>query len=401
MLDKKIRELASELFSEIVAIRRHLHANPELSFEEYKTSQYVQQVLDKIGIKYTNGWVKTGVIGHIEGKNPLSRIIALRADLDALPIEETNQVEYRSINAGVMHACGHDVHTSSLLGAAMILNKLRTEFEGTIKIIFQPGEEKLPGGAKLLIEEGGLKNPDAELIIGQHVFPEMETGMVGFRKGMYMASTDEIHLTISGKGGHAALPHQYNYTTMAAAEFMVATHQLYQSMLTENEHAVLAFGKMIANGATNVIPAEVKLEGTLRTLDENLRMKMHELIREKANEIGARYTCRFDLEIKKGYPVLYNHELVTQTCIETAQHYLGKEQVTELDIRMTAEDFAYYSQQVPACFYRLGTGNKSKGLNSPVHTSGFNIDEDALKIGSGLMAFIAIELLRQFPLPAK
>jgi amidohydrolase len=400
MLEKKIKELSAELFSEIVAIRRHLHANPELSFEEYNTSQYVQHVLNSIGIKYTGGWVKTGIIAHIKGKNPEKRIIALRADLDALPIEETNEVEYKSKNLGVMHACGHDVHTSSLLGVAMILHQLRGEFEGTVKLIFQPGEEKLPGGAKLMIEAGALEDPDAELIIGQHVFPEMEAGVVGFRKGMYMASTDEIHLRVTGKGGHAALPHQYNYTTMAAAEFMVAVNNAHEVIKSQG-NSVLAFGKIIANGATNVIPAEVKVEGTLRALDENFREQMHQTIKEKAKEVFEFYHCGYHLEIKKGYPVLYNHEAVTDACIRSAQNYLGKDNVKELDLRMTAEDFAYYSQKIPACFYRLGTGNKSKGISSPVHTSTFDIDEESLETGCGLMAYLAVQLLDQFPLPAK
>lgn len=393
MLQEKIKHLSEHIFSEMVGIRRHLHAHPELSFEEYNTSQYVQHVLNEWGITYTSGWVKTGVIAHIEGKNPSKKIIALRADLDALPIVETNQTDYVSKNHGVMHACGHDVHTASLLGTAKILQELRNEFEGTVKLIFQPGEEKLPGGAKLLIEQDGLKSPDAELIIGQHVFPEMEAGNVGFRKGMYMASTDEIHLTISGKGGHAALPHQYNYTTMAAAEFMVAANQLHESLKSKENTSVLAFGKILALGATNVIPAEVKIEGTLRTLDEGFREKMHELLKEKAFSISSSSQCKFDLDIKKGYPVLYNNEQVTQACINAAENYLGKDKVQALDLRMTAEDFAYYSQVLPACFYRLGTGNKQRGLTSPVHTSTFDIDENALKTGAGLMAYMAIEML--------
>lgn len=401
MLDKKIKKLSAGVFSEIVDIRRHLHANPELSFEEYNTSHYIQEVLSHHKLNYTKGWVKTGIICHVNGNKPQSRTIALRADLDALPITETNKVAYVSKKSGIMHACGHDVHSSALLGAAIILNQLKEEFEGTIKIIFQPGEEKLPGGAKLLIEEGGLKNPDAELIIGQHVFPEMECGKVGFRSGMYMASTDEIYLKITGKGGHAALPHQYDYTTMAAAEFMVNCNQMYQLLSLETSKLVLAFGKILANGATNVIPAEVKIEGTIRTLDENDRDKLHQLLLKEAENNAKKYHCHFELDIKKGYPVLVNNEKVTGACIEYAKEYMGAENVLSLDIRMTAEDFAYYSQEIPACFYRLGTGNKEKGIIAPVHTSNFDIDENALKHGSGLLAYLAVRLLSQFPLPAK
>lgn len=392
-MEKKIKEISSSIFAEIVEIRRHIHANPELSFEEYNTSNYIQHVLSSYGIAFTKGWVKTGVIAHIKGKNPDKRVIALRADMDALPITESNKTSYTSKNIGVMHACGHDVHSASMLGTAIILHQLKDEFEGTIKIIFQPGEEKLPGGAKLLIEEGGLKDPDAELIIGQHVFPEMEQGKVGFRSGMYMASTDEIHLSVKGKGGHAALPHQYNYTTLAAAEFMVNANAVFESSSTETSKAVLAFGKIIANGATNVIPEEVKIEGTLRTLDEKYREKMHQLLHSEAEKISVKYACKLELDIKKGYPVLVNNEALTEVCIQSAKKYLGNENVGSLDIRMTAEDFAYYSQQIPACFYRLGTGNKEKGITSPVHTSTFDIDERSLENGCGLMAYIAIQLL--------
>jgi amidohydrolase len=394
-MEERIKGISDSIFNEVVEIRRHLHANPELSFEEYNTSNYIQHVLDHYKIPYKSGWVKTGIIAHIEGKNPSKKVIALRADLDALPIQETNQTEYRSKNNGVMHACGHDVHSASLLGAAIILNQLKDQFEGTIKLIFQPGEEKLPGGAKLLIEEGGLKKPDAELIIGQHVFPEMEQGKVGFRPGMYMASTDEIHLTISGRGGHAALPHQYDNVTLAASDFIVSANGLHQSTKDQTSQSVLAFGKIIANGATNVIPSEVKIEGTLRTLDEKYRKQMHQLLTEASDKLAQKYNCSFILDIKKGYPVLYNNEALTNDCIEFAKKFIGSEQVEMLDLRMTAEDFAYYSQEIPACFYRLGTGNKEKGITAPVHTSSFDIDENALKNGCGLMAYLAIKLLEK------
>ena len=392
-MKKKIQELSLEIFKDVLEIRRHIHANPELSFEEYNTSNYVQYILKTLEVPFTNGWVKTGIVAHIEGKNPSKKIIALRADLDALPINEQNQTDFVSRNKGVMHACGHDVHTASLLGAAMILNQLKNEFEGTVKLIFQPGEEKLPGGAKLMMEEGCLKNPDAELIIGQHVFPEMETGRVGFRKGMYMASTDELHLTVNGKGGHAALPHQYTNNTLAASEFILKANEVHENLKSQLIPSVIAFGKIIAEGATNVIPAEVKVEGTMRTLDESFRNNLHIELKKLASELSGKYNCRVDLEIRKGYPVLYNNEDVTNFCIGFANEYLGADKVDELELRMTAEDFAYYSQKIPACFYRLGTRNETLGITSPVHTSTFDIDEEALKTGSGLMAFMAVKLL--------
>lgn len=393
MLKEQIKSIAKTLYPEIVEIRRHLHANPELSFEEYNTSNFIQHVLNNYQIEYSKGWVKTGIIAHIKGKNPNKKTIALRADMDALPILETSTSSYASSKPGVMHACGHDVHSASLLGTCYILQQLKEEFEGTIKIIFQPGEEKLPGGAKLLIEEGGLKNPDATLIIGQHVFPEMQVGKVGFRPGTYMASTDEIHITIEGRGGHAALPHQYDYTTMAAATLMVNCNEVFEKLKGENEKAVLAFGKIMAEGATNVIPPQVSIQGTLRCLNEAFRMNIHDALIQQANLIADKFGCHVQMNIMKGYPVLKNNEAITQACIQYATDYLGKDDVMHLDLRMTAEDFAYYSQQIPSCFYRLGTGNKAKGITSPVHTPTFDIDEEALEIGSGLMAYLAIKSL--------
>lgn len=393
MLIQQIKNIAKRIHPDIIGIRRHLHAHPELSFEEYNTSHYIQHILDSYQIEFSKGWVKTGIVAHIKGKNAEKRTIALRADMDALPIQEASKCTYASTMPGIMHACGHDVHSASLLGTCMILNELKDEFEGTVKIIFQPGEEKLPGGAKLLIEEGGLKNPDAELIIGQHVFPEMEVGKVGFRAGTYMASTDEIHILVSGRGGHAALPHQYDYSTMAASELIVNCNAAFERMKNHLNPAVLAFGRIIAMGATNVIPAEVKIEGTLRCLNEEFRSKVHAVLKEQALMITSKFGSKVDLRIEKGYPVLINNESITQACIKTAQEFMGADKVEELEIRMTAEDFAYYSQVIPSCFYRLGTGNKSKGIDAPVHTSTFDIDEDALEIGSGLMAYMAIKML--------
>lgn len=393
MLIQQIKNIAKRIHPDIIGIRRHLHAHPELSFEEYNTSHYIQHILDSYQIEFSKGWVKTGIVAHIKGKNAEKRTIALRADMDALPIQEASKCTYASTMPGIMHACGHDVHSASLLGTCMILNELKDEFEGTVKIIFQPGEEKLPGGAKLLIEEGGLKNPDAELIIGQHVFPEMEVGKVGFRAGTYMASTDEIHILVSGRGGHAALPHQYDYSTMAASELIVNCNAAFERMKNHLNPAVLAFGRIIAMGATNVIPAEVKIEGTLRCLNEEFRNNVHAVLKEQALMITSKFGSKVDLRIEKGYPVLINNESITQACIKIAQEFMGADKVEELEIRMTAEDFAYYSQVIPSCFYRLGTGNKSKGIDATVHTSTFDIDEDALEIGSGLMAYMAIKML--------
>lgn len=392
-MKEKIKSLAKSILPEIIAIRRHLHSHPELSFVEFNTSDYIVSKLKECDIPFKQGFVKTGIVALIEGKNASSKCIALRADMDALPITETNDNDYISKNEGVMHACGHDVHSASLLGTAKILNELKEEFEGTIKLIFQPGEEKLPGGASLMIKEGVLDNPAPERIFAQHVFPSMETGKVGFRSGMYMASTDEIYVTVKGKGGHAAMPAEYNNPLLIAAAILSELNDAFMN----KEHkapTVLAFGKITGNGATNVIPQEVNLEGTFRTMDENWRTEAHEKMKAMAEAVAKKLGGECDFRIEHGYPFLVNDEITTKKAKTAAEEYLGTENVEELPLRMTAEDFAFYSQKIPACFYRLGTGNKAKGITSGVHTSTFDIDEHALEIGVGLMAWLVLNELK-------
>ena len=388
-LKLKIQTLATQYLAETIEIRRHLHANPELSFQEFRTSDYIASKLKQLGIPYQQGIVKTGIVALIEGKNPTKKIIALRADMDALPITELNNCEYKSTNNGVMHACGHDVHSASLLSAAKILNELRNEFDGSIKLIFQPGEEKLPGGALLMIKEGVLENPHPKSIFAQHVFPNMEVGKVGFRSGMYMASTDELYLTVKGKGGHAAMPAEYTNPLLIASEILLELNKMFMS----NEQkipTVLAFGKIVGNGATNVIPDEVKIEGTFRTMDEIWRKEAHRKMKMLAEDIAKKLNGSCEFRVELGYPFLVNDANLTTKARRAAEEYLGQANVEELPMRMTAEDFAFYSQLIPACFYRLGTGNKSKGITSGVHTPTFDIDERALEIGSGLMAWLAV-----------
>lgn len=390
MSAEKIKTSAKKLASELAVIRRHLHQNPELSFEEHKTAAYISNLLTQWGIKHKSGIAGTGITGILEGKNPEGKIIALRADLDALPINEENKNKYCSQNPGVMHACGHDVHTTCLLGAIKILNDLKNEWNGKVKFIFQPGEEKLPGGATLMIKDGVLENPKPDLIIGQHVFPELEVGKVGFRSGMYMASTDEIYITITGKGGHAALPKQYNNPLLIASELLLKLENEFMKngsgILPKNIPTVLAFGKIEGKGATNVIPANVEIAGTFRTMNEEWRVLAHSEMKKMATAIATETNSRIELRIEKGYPFLVNDEIVTDRLKQIAVNFLGKENVVDLEIRMTAEDFAWYSHVIPACFYRLGTRNEVKGIVSPVHSSTFDIDEDALEIGAGLMA---------------
>lgn len=394
-LKERIKSLALKHEQDLITNRQHLHAHPELSFEEYQTAAFVQQHLDTYGIPYTAAVAGTGIVALLEGRNPQKKVIALRGDMDALPITELNEVPYKSTNPGVMHACGHDVHTASLLGAARILHEIKDSFEGTIKLIFQPGEEKAPGGASLMIKEGALKNPSPSAIIGQHVMPLIPVGKVGFREGMYMASADEIYVRVKGKGGHGAMPEMNIDPVLIASHIIVALQQIVSRNASPKVPSVLSFGKVQANGATNVIPDEVSMEGTFRTMDEVWRASAHQKMKKMAECIAEGMGGSCDFEIQHGYPYLENHPEFTRLCKQAAIEYMGEENVVDLDLWMAAEDFSYYSQQTDACFYRLGTRNEEKGITSGVHTPTFNIDEQALKVGAGLMAWLAVSALEK------
>ncbi len=394
-LKDTIKNLSEAYYEELVDIRRHLHAHPELSYQEEKTSQYISGKLQEYGIDHQTNIGGFGVVGLIKGKNADSRIIALRADMDALPIEEKNTAAYISKNPGVMHACGHDVHTTSLLGASKILQDLKDHFEGTIKLIFQPAEEKLPGGASIMIKDGVLESPKVGSIFGQHVLPQLETGKVAFRSGIAMASCDEIYITVKGKGGHGAVPHLTVDPVLIASHMVIALQGIISRNANPTMPSVLSIGKFIANGATNIIPDEVRLEGTFRTFDEAWRAQAKERIIATCQHIAESFGGSCDIEVEHGYPFLNNNIEKTDAAFEWAKEYLGSEQVEEMPARMTAEDFSYYSQIVPACFYRLGTGNVAKGITSPIHTPTFDVDENCLKIGAGLMAWIAVNELQQ------
>lgn len=385
-MKEKILELSDLFFDEIVSIRRYMHMHPELSFQEFETSNYIKSILKSWDINFLDGYANTGILVNLEGKEPSSRVIALRADFDALPILEENDVEYKSKNEGIMHACGHDAHTASMLGALKILHKTKDHWRGTIKFIFQPAEERLPGGAKQMIEEGVLENPNVQHVIAQHVLPELEVGKVGFRCGTYMASTDELYFTISGKGGHAAIPSSYNNPIIASSELVLDLNQFFN----DKADAIFAIGYIDGTGSTNIIPNEVNLMGTFRALDESFRLESHNHMNRIVDQVAKKYNIKIDLNIKKGYPALNNDIQFTLNQINKAKEFLGEKNVIDLPIRMTAEDFSYFANAVPSCFYRLGTGNKDKGLIHGLHTSKFNIDEDSLKIGMGLMAFLAI-----------
>ena len=385
-MKEKILELSDLFFDEIVSIRRYMHMHPELSFQEFETSNYIKSILKSWDISFLDGYANTGILVNLEGKEPSSRVIALRADFDALPILEENDVEYKSKNEGIMHACGHDAHTASMLGALKILHKTKDHWRGTIKFIFQPAEERLPGGAKQMIEEGVLENPNVQHVIAQHVLPELEVGKVGFRCGTYMASTDELYITISGQGGHAAIPSSYNNPIIASSELVLDLNQFFN----DKADAIFAIGYIDGTGSTNIIPNEVNLMGTFRALDESFRLESHNHMNRIVDQVAKKYNIKIDLNIKKGYPALNNDIQFTLNQINKAKEFLGEKNVIDLPIRMTAEDFSYFANAVPSCFYRLGTGNKDKGLIHGLHTSKFNIDEDSLKIGMGLMAFLAI-----------
>jgi len=394
MLKNQVEKLASKYHKEAIKIRRHLHQNPELSFEEVKTGKFIAEKLKAFEIPHKHGVADNGVVGLIEGKNPKKRVIALRADIDALPIEETNKVRYKSKNVGVMHACGHDVHTASLLGVSKILSELKSEFEGTIKLIFQPAEERLPGGASLMIKEGVLRNPKPVSIFGQHVHPPLPVGKIGICPGKYMASADELYVTVKGRGGHGALPHDGIDPILIASHIVVALQQVVSRRINPTMPSVLTLGKINSTGgSTNIIPNEVKLMGTFRTMDEKWRRKAHSIMKKMAEQMAKSMGGACEFRIMKGYPTLYNNPTLTQNAKQYAIEYLGSRNVVDLPIRMTAEDFAYYSQEMPACFYRLGTGNKAKGITSPIHTSTFNVDEDCFEPSIGLMSWMALREL--------
>lgn len=388
-----IKSLSAKYAADVVVMRRHLHANPELSYQEFNTMKFVAQQLRMDGIPVKEGIAKTGLVAEIHGNNPEKKLVALRADMDALPITENNDVPYRSTNPGVMHACGHDAHTASLLGTARILNEIRDKFEGTIRLIFQPGEEKNPGGASYMIQEGVLKNPVPASIIGQHVFPLLPVGKIGFREGMYMASSDELYLKITGKGGHGAAPELTIDPIIIAAHIVLALQQVVSRNASPKQPTVLTFGKIIGNGATNIIPNEVLLEGTFRAMDETWRKEGLAKIKKMAEHIAEGMGGHCEVKISNGYPFLKNDPAVTHRIRKAAEDYVGKENVVEIDITLGSEDFAYYSHEIPASFYRLGTRNEHKGITAYVHTPVFDIDEDALTIGPGLMAWMAINEL--------
>jgi amidohydrolase len=381
----EVKRKVNDIKDYLISIRRHFHSNPELSFKEEKTAQYISKQLTTWQIPHETSVGGYGIVGLIKGKNPDSKIVGLRADMDALPINERNILEYCSVNEGIMHACGHDVHMTCLLGAIKILSENIKSFEGTVKFIFQPAEESLPGGAIKMIEDGVLENPSLEIIFAQHVFPELEVGKVGVKSGVYMASSDEINLTITGRGGHAAIPSSFDDTIMSASEIIVNVKNEINEKAPEGFPTVLSFGKISAEGAHNVIPSEVNVIGTFRTFNENWRREVHGIISSISENTASKYNTKCKVLINPGYPVLVNDDLATNKFRNAAIEYMGNENVMDLDIRTTVEDFARFTQIIPGCFYRLGVANKEKGITSNLHSPTFNVDEESIEIGTGLM----------------
>ena len=388
----KINLIVDNIFEKIISWRKKIHSNPELSFKEFETSNFIIDTLKKIGVNDIKKIGSTGLVALIRGKNPNSKCIAVRAELDALPIIEDNLIEYKSKNNGVMHACGHDVHMSCLLGTAYVLNELKLLFSGTVKLIFRPGEELLPGGASIMIKNGILSNPKIDEIYALHVFPSLDVGKVGLRSGIYMSACDELFLKVIGKGGHAALPNQYINPINIISELIIEL-QKFVHKLSNNSKYIFVFGKIFSDGSTNIIPSEVNAMGTFRTLDEKWRNDLHNKIKSFVKNFLKSKNAEGEIIIKKGYPVLINDEKLTQNSINLFKKIIGNENVVKIPIRMTSDDFAYYCHRVPSCYFRIGVRNEKKGIIHGVHNSRFNIDDDALKVGTKLMSNLVFKSL--------
>ncbi|HOE39221.1 MAG TPA: M20 family metallopeptidase [Bacteroidales bacterium] len=388
-LKDKIQKLNEKYFSEIVEFRRHIHQYPELSFKEFETAKYIKSILTKYNIEFDESFGENAVIGIIKGDLSGDNI-ALRADMDALPIEELVDSEFKSKVPGVMHACGHDAHVASLLGTAIILQELRNYIKGNIILIFQPAEERNPGGAKILIDKGLLKKYNITKVLGQHVLPELEVGKFNFGSNYVMATSDEIYIKFSGKGGHAALPHKRSDTVLALIHFINEVNEL-KTKLKSDMSIIISFGKLSAQGSINVVPETSFAEGTMRTFDEKLRNKIKAKLQVIADKYADYYGCKADLEIRHGYPAVYNDPKLNSKIMDLAKDFLGEENVGELEIRMTAEDFAFYSHEVPSVFYRAGVAGNGKGIAGQ-HTSYFDIDENVFLKSSALMAWFALNI---------
>lgn len=391
-MKETIKELSGKIEKVVRNIYYHLHQHPELSFQEKETAVFISEFLTDEGIAFRSGIGGHGILARIDGRSS-GKVIALRADMDALPINECNDVPFRSVNDGVMHACGHDAHVACLLGAAFLLNHLRDRFDGTVLLIFQSGEEMHPGGARLMLEDGLFDDIKPHLIIGQHVNNDLPCGHVAVGSGCIMASADEFHLVVEGKGGHGAMPHRLNDTVLAASQIVVALQQVVSRRTDPFHPTVLTVGKFIADGATNIIPDRVFLSGTLRCMDEEERLSAKRLIRVICERTAEAYGCLCEADVKEGYPAVFNDEEVTSRARRYLAELLGEDAVEPIEKRMTAEDFGFFSAVLPATFFRLGVaGAENRGAGGQ-HTPTFLIDEGALRIGVETMSFLALRFL--------
>ncbi|MEF8816807.1 MAG: M20 family metallopeptidase [Salinibacter sp.] len=386
MLDS-IQSAADDVYPEVVDLRRALHRRPELSGEEHETARRVAERLEALGLDVRTGVYETGVVATLDGDEPGPTLL-LRADMDALPIQEETGLDFASEHEGVMHACGHDLHTSSLLGTAMILARHREAVHGQVRFCFQPHEERIPGGAKFMIEEGVLDardgGPAPAAAIGQHVKPDLPPGTLGVRPGAFMASTDEVYVTVTGAGGHAAAPHEGVDPVYVASEIVGALQSLVSRRCPPGVPSILTIGRLVADGATNVIPDTARLEGTFRAMDETWRFRAHALFRQLVRRTAEAHGATAEVEVREGYPALHNDEATTSLVRTAAHEYVGPGRTVDADRWFAGEDFAYFLQECPGTFYQLGVGS-DHGL----HTSRFDPDEEALRTGTGFMAYLA------------
>lgn len=392
IVPENIRAISDRMLPQMLQDRHYLHQHPELSFQEENTSKYIRDQLTALGIGFTL-YDNRGIVAHIQGALPGVKVGALRADFDALPIQEQNDLPYKSLHDGVMHACGHDVHTAALLGVARILQELKPHFGGIVKLIFQPAEEKYPGGARYMAEAGALKNPDADFVIAQHVMPEMEAGRIGFKPGKYAAANDEINIIVKGRGGHGAQPQTAVDPTVIAAQILLSLQMLVSRVADPSEPTVLSFGRIIAEGANNIIPETVLMSGTLRTLDKEWRSQAHERIRQIAGGIATAMGASCEVEIQ-GFPNVENDAALTEELQYWAAEFAGGEQLSILNHWMAGEDFGEFARDIPGCYYRMGAGNKQKGIDAALHHPKFDIDEEPFfRISSALMSYLVLKKL--------
>ena len=411
-ITRVIQQEAATLYPEVVRHYRWLHQHPELSYRERETAAYIAAFLDREGIPYRSAIGGYGIMARVTGEKGAvtgqespqaavepqqkieeGRCIAFVADMDALPVQEENEVEYRSLNDGVMHACGHDAQAASLMGAVKMVHSLRRHFAGTALFIFQPGEEQSPGGADLMLKDGLFRDYTPAFVVKQHAYTDLPAGRVGFHAGTIMASADEVHIRVKGQGGHGALPHELNDTVLAASQIVVAMQQLVSRRRDPFNPMVLSFGRFIANGATNVIPGEVILAGSMRCMHEEERRRMLQLIPRIAEATAAAYGCSCETTLPEGYPCVISDEKITGEIRTQAVAYLGETEVAEFPKRMTADDFGFFTQRYPCCYYRFGVADENRKPGA-LHSGNFLIDEKSLRTASALFAFIALNSLK-------